>query len=747
MESPLSRLSGITMSSKKKTSKIQALRKLREAKAVKGIKAKPKPVRLKSFAQLPAPTPRADKVRSDTIALNLLIWDTAELESAKVASIASSYRETGTQISRITIRPAGKKFRVVAGRHRCEAAKAVGWSELKYELLPYLTSADKLNADLIEIDENLCRKNLTPAMEAALTARRKAIYEKMHPTKTHGGDRKSSRQVGDLIPPNPGEEGDGGDTTRFTEATAEAAGRSERSVQRAASRGEAIGADNLSRIAHTSLDKGEELDALAKLEPAERKDVMDRAAAGEKVSAKAELKKQTRAQKEEKLGGLQLALPDKKYGVILADPEWRFEPWSRETGMSRAADNHYPTSCTEVIAERDVPSIAADDCVLFLCATAPMLPHALLVMAAWGFDYKSNYVLEKDRIITGYWNRNKHEHLLIGVRGNVPCPAAGTQWDSIIPAPVNEHSGKPVGMLEMIEQYFPTLPKIELNRRGPTRAGWDAWGNELVPAESATPAETDRTTFDADYTERDALYAISDGKAVDPAIVALLRTAKLIRGSVKLNLTKAGIKKLDDVRQSASQVAEVEQSSTTAGPEVADRGGGEPNEGNNILAPGDEDSSRDFYAEAVLIVMKEQKASTSLVQRRLKIGYNFALSLMERMEKEGLIGPSNRAGVRPILRTDPASAATAPVDCRVCGDGNGLCAECLPAESHVVSVTSNPDTGWQVGTCSCGSDYTFPRNEHRNMDAAIKLHWQCVVAAAKKAAAEPATESLAEAVA
>lgn len=189
-------------------------------------------------------------------------------------------------------------------------------------------------------------------------------------------------------------------------------------------------------------------------------------------------KKERRAVRERVLGGIQCALPQQKFGVILADPEWRFEPWSRDTGMDRAADNHYPTSCTEVIAARDVPLIAADDAVLFLCATAPMLPHALLVMAAWGFDYKSNYVLVKDRPITGYWNRNRHEHLLIGTRGNIPCPAPGTQWESLIDAPVNKHSAKPEALLEMIEAYFPTLPRIELNRRGPTRKGWAAWGNE-----------------------------------------------------------------------------------------------------------------------------------------------------------------------------------------------------------------------------------------------------------------------------
>jgi N6-adenosine-specific RNA methylase IME4 len=189
-------------------------------------------------------------------------------------------------------------------------------------------------------------------------------------------------------------------------------------------------------------------------------------------------KKARRALRERDLGSKQVALPDRRYGVIVADPEWQFEPWSHETGMDRAAANHYPTSVLPVIASRLVETIAARDCVLFLWATIPMLPHALTVMAAWGFDYKSHYAWGKDKFGTGYWNREKHELLLIGTRGNIPCPAPGEQWDSLVIAPRGEHSAKPQVFLKMVEHYFPSLPKIELNRRGRARPGWDAWGNE-----------------------------------------------------------------------------------------------------------------------------------------------------------------------------------------------------------------------------------------------------------------------------
>ena len=221
----------------------------------------------------------------------------------------------------------------------------------------------------------------------------------------------------------------------------------------------------------------------------------------ERKDVAAAVKKTVRATRELILGEKIAALPQQKFGVVLADPEWRFEPYSRETGVDRAADNHYPTSETDVIMARDVPSIAADDCALFLWATVPMLQDAFAVINAWGFTYKSHVIwlktdanIEKPALGTGYWFRNCHELLLVGTKGNLPAPAMGDQEASVIAAPVGEHSAKPDIFLRLIEYYFPNLPKIELNRRGPARPGWKAWGNEaeepLSPtAEGGEPTE------------------------------------------------------------------------------------------------------------------------------------------------------------------------------------------------------------------------------------------------------------------
>jgi N6-adenosine-specific RNA methylase IME4 len=174
------------------------------------------------------------------------------------------------------------------------------------------------------------------------------------------------------------------------------------------------------------------------------------------------------------------------YGVIYLDPPWRFQPYSRISGMDRAADNHYPTLDLAALKAMKVP--AAEDCVLFLWATAPMLLQAAELMAAWGFTYKTHVVWEKDQIGTGYWVRSVHELLLIGVRGNVPAPLPGTQIESIVPAPRGEHSAKPEVFARWIQQMFPNVPKLEMFART-QRPGWDCWGNEVGDAELPAAAD------------------------------------------------------------------------------------------------------------------------------------------------------------------------------------------------------------------------------------------------------------------
>jgi len=80
--------------------------------------------------------------------------------------------------------------------------------------------------------------------------------------------------------------------------------------------------------------------------------------------------------------------------------------------------------------------------------------------------------------------------------------------------------------------------------------------------------------------------------------------------------------------------------------------GEEDEDGNavfNATGMGQAGDATDLYQQAVQIVTRDKKASTSYIQRRLQIGYNRAASLMERMEQEGIVGQANHAGKREIL--------------------------------------------------------------------------------------------------
>lgn len=196
------------------------------------------------------------------------------------------------------------------------------------------------------------------------------------------------------------------------------------------------------------------------------------------------LKQRIRADRERRLGQKQLAKPKGKAGVIVEDFEWDHETWSAAGKDSRHASNYYEVATDAHTAEEIVARTAErfeaadDDCVFFMWTTIPHLAVAIDVMRLRGFAYKSQYIWRKDRIITGYWSRARHEILLIGTRGNVPAPAPGTQFDSVIDAVVQRHSQKPDIFLEMIEKYYPTMPKLELNARR-HRTGWMQFGNQL----------------------------------------------------------------------------------------------------------------------------------------------------------------------------------------------------------------------------------------------------------------------------
>jgi N6-adenosine-specific RNA methylase IME4 len=185
-----------------------------------------------------------------------------------------------------------------------------------------------------------------------------------------------------------------------------------------------------------------------------------------------------RQMKKDEVADKVAALPDDIFSVIYADPPWKYGDGRTGDRMTATgAEHHYPTMSLEELKALGVPSLVADDSVLFLWATSPLLPDGLELAKAWGFTYKGAFIWDKVKHNLGHYNSVRHEFLLICTRGS--CTPEHTQlFDSVQSIERAEHSVKPEEFRRIIETLYPSGRKIELFRRGDTPEGWAAWGNE-----------------------------------------------------------------------------------------------------------------------------------------------------------------------------------------------------------------------------------------------------------------------------
>lgn len=168
------------------------------------------------------------------------------------------------------------------------------------------------------------------------------------------------------------------------------------------------------------------------------------------------------------------------FHLIMADPPWSFENFSA-AGEAKNAKAQYTCTPLDWIKSLPVSALAADDCLLWLWATNPMLPQALETLAAWGFSFrtaghwsKRNPETGKLAFGTGYILRCAGEPFLIGTRGS---PKTTRSTRSVIEGRAREHSRKPDEAFAAAEALMPDARRIELFSRQ-TRPGWTVWGNE-----------------------------------------------------------------------------------------------------------------------------------------------------------------------------------------------------------------------------------------------------------------------------
>ena len=172
-------------------------------------------------------------------------------------------------------------------------------------------------------------------------------------------------------------------------------------------------------------------------------------------------------------------LPKGKYNIIYADPAWTFY-----AGGYKNQSQHYDTMSIDEICNLPVKDLSADNCILFLWVTFPILPDAFKVIESWGFTYSTiGFVWVKSKqdktgffFGLGNWTRSNAELCLIATKGNIERKDASIS--QIIYEPIQKHSQKPDIVRDKITKLVGELPRIELFARQKVE-GWDVWGNEI----------------------------------------------------------------------------------------------------------------------------------------------------------------------------------------------------------------------------------------------------------------------------
>ena len=381
----------------------------------------------------------------------------------KIDNLAESIEKIGL-LNPITI---NKNKTLIAGYHRLEACKKLGWIEIPCVIT---TINNPLLLKLLEIDENLIRYELHFIERGQHLKERKKIYEELNPETKLGADFKiyPRDSNGHIIKPREVS------TTllvkSFVEDTAEKVGVSESTIKQEIQIAENIIPEVQEFIQKKEISKTDALKIarMPKEDQIKIKETIESGKADNKYieNVYAKVKKEKKPRKI-------VELPKDKYDIIYADPAWKYEGG---TDSSRIIENQYPTMDTEDICKIEVPS--AKDAILFLWVTSPKLEEGLQVVNMWGFEYKTSMVWVKDHIGMGYYARGRHEFLLIATKGSPGVPEPADRPDSVIEDPRTEHSKKPEIVYDLIEKMYPNRKYLELFARN-KREKWQSWGDEV----------------------------------------------------------------------------------------------------------------------------------------------------------------------------------------------------------------------------------------------------------------------------
>jgi len=379
-----------------------------------------------------------------------------KLDESKVRSIADSFTSIG-QLQPITVSSGDYgKYRLIAGLHRLEAAKSIGWEAIQATEF----EGDEVTVELAEIDENLMRNDLTVLEQGEHLARRQELVGFKQ------GDNRFTIGRGDTMTP-----------LKTTPEIAQDIGLTERSAQRRMQVARNIVPEVKDTIRNTEIaNSTTQLLELARLTPEKQvevaKSITDGAvsiADAVKTIKEVERKKDIARQVEE-IKANNFEPPANEYDVIVIDPPWPYGT-KYDAGGRRAA-NPYPEMSLDQISDIELP--AADNCVLWLWTTHKFMRYSFDLLDKWGFRDVAILTWSKDKMGLGSWLRSQSEFCIMAVKGSPKVNL--TNQTTILNAPMREHSRKPDEFYEMVDRLCVGY-KIDWFSRE-NREGWAQFGND-----------------------------------------------------------------------------------------------------------------------------------------------------------------------------------------------------------------------------------------------------------------------------
>ncbi|HBT77418.1 MAG TPA: hypothetical protein DEB39_10980, partial [Planctomycetaceae bacterium] len=262
--------------------------------------------------------------------------DRRRIDETKVRELAESIQKVGL-LNPITVTPEKK---LIAGEHRLEACRLLGWTEIETHVL----KGDELLQQLAEIDENLVRNELDPISVGELAIRRDEILEMLGLRAKVGQGRPKKNS-----PP--------GGVLKTTEDIANEAGIGRSTLQENKQLARDLVPEAKEAVRTAEVPKKDAL-KIARMEPERQKAVAEKLASGQAKS----VVDANRLLAKENIHETETLATDVKYRIVYADPPWSYG--NKLVDGYGAAENHYPTMSIDELCGMPVPETLDENAVL-----------------------------------------------------------------------------------------------------------------------------------------------------------------------------------------------------------------------------------------------------------------------------------------------------------------------------------------------------------------------------------------------